>query len=153
MPLARPPANLPLLLAIRRRFAFALASLMTAAPAFAQFNWPTEESVTDLTLYQRPPVRGPLATGSVHARLKPGDIAHIVLLEANSSATPDIWANAVRKAIAAAGEFAALPPAEKTGYWLTAIIATRDGAYFMLQLDDHRAYLAGRSFHGYFSYR
>lgn len=153
MPLARLPANPPFLPAIRRQFAFALASLMTAAPSFAQFNWPTEASVTDLTALRRPPAPGPFAAGSVHARLKPGDIAHIVLLEANSSATPDIWADAVRRAIATAGDFVEPPKGEPTSYWLTAIVATRDGAYFLLQLDNHLAHLAGRSFHGYFPYR
>ena len=146
-------AKPPFLPAIRRRFVIFLASLMTATSSFAQFNWPTEASVTDLTALRRPPVPGPLATGSVHTRLKPGDIAHIVLLDANSTATPDIWANAVRQAIASAGDFVTPAKGEPASYWLTAIVATRDGAYFMLQLDNHLAHLAGRSFHGYFPYR
>lgn len=123
----------------------------------AQLRWPTDDHTTNLTSFHDGPY-GPLATGPVRAKLPADGIAHLVLLEANSNATPDLFAGMLRDAIANATDFVAPPPATADAprtYWLDAMVITRDGHYLRVQLCSEvpLARVIGEDFQGYFVYR
>ena len=148
-----------MLISIRRSM-WRLPGLMCAASmctlstlAMAQeLRWPLKDAnATDLASAAYGRNR---TTGQVSDYLRPDTIAHIVILRANSNATPDIWVRSVRNAIEHGGAFVAPASAdEQMTPWLEAVIVSKDGRYFSLQLDASLARLIGDDVRGYFAYR
>lgn len=129
---------------------------LTTLTMAQELRWPLKDAIaTDLASGA---YRHPRTSGQVSDYLTPDAIAHIVLLHANSNATPDLWVRSVRDAIAHGGAFVP-PPAtpesvdERLTPWLEAVIVTKDGRYFSLQLDTNIARLIGSNMRGYFAYR
>lgn len=123
----------------------------------AQIRWPTDMQTTDLTAF-REDGRGPLASGPVRAKLAADGIAHIVLLQAKSNATPDVVVKLLRRAIAESTDFIEPPPTARSApraYWLDALVITQDQRYLRVQLgsDADLARVVGEDFQGYFVYR
>lgn len=120
----------------------------------SQLRWRTDAQTTDLTFFHDG-LHGPLATGPVHAKLPADAVAHLVLLQTNSNATPDLLANLLRGAIANATDFVAPQPDTPQTYWLDAMVVTQDGRYVRVQLCDDvpLARVIGADFQGYFVYR
>ena len=150
------------MITLRRRMRW-LPSLLGAASMCTlttltmaqELRWPLKDAnATDLASEALGRHR---TTGRVSDYLTPDAIAHIVLLRANSNATPDLWVRSVRDAIAHGGAF--VPPTapesvdERMTPWLEAVIVTKDGRYFSLELDTNIARLIGSDVRGYFAYR
>jgi len=121
-----------------------------------ELRWPLKDAnATDLASGAH---GRPRTTGQVSDYLTLDAIVHIVLLRANSNATPDLWVRSVRDAIAHGGAFVPPPAApesvdERMTPWLEAVVVTKDGRYFSLQLDTNIAHLTGSDVRGYFAYR
>ena len=131
--------------------AASMCTLSTLAMA-QELRWPLKDAnATDLASAAYGRNR---TTGQVSDYLRPDTIAHIVILRANSNATPDIWVHSVRNAIEHGGAFVAPASAdEQMTPWLEAVIVSKDGRYFSLQLDASLARLIGDDVRGYFAYR
>ena len=95
-----------------------------------------------------------IPSGAVKRQFDSESIANIILVRAVSSAMPDLWFAAIRRALSEAGDFFADPHEGQTeDFWLEAVLITKDGKHLLIQLNnDNTARLTGDSFHGHFKY-
>ena len=137
-------------------FAFTLTTVvfsMSTTQPFAEDMKVSAVKLTDLVAF--PSWREhEIRSGFVQRQFDSNSIANIVLVHAVSSATPDLWFAAIRRALSEAREFIADPHAGQIEhFWLEAVLVTKDGKHLLIQLgNDNTARLTGESFHGHFKY-
>lgn len=95
-----------------------------------------------------------ISSGAVKRQFDSESIASITLVRAVSSATPDLWFAAIRRALSEAGDFIADPhQGQPEHFWLEAVLITKDGKHLLIQIaSNNTARLTGESFHGHFKY-
>jgi hypothetical protein len=89
------------------------------------------------------------SSGKVLEILDPADIRKITFIYAISNATPDVWSRIVKNALSGSADFIPDDRAPKE-FWLKALIETKNGSHFLIQLTSAQALLTSESFHGYF---
>jgi len=126
---------------------------MGTTQLFAEDGKVSAVKLTDLVAFPSWQQRA-IRSGAVTRQFDLDAITNIILVHAISSATPDLWFEAIRRALSDADDFIADPhEGQLEHFWLEAVLITKDGRNFLIQLNnDNTARLTGESFHGHFKY-